>query len=255
MRRGTRDGSASCSLPRSSPARARSRRRPRGRRPRRCRTPPRPPPRPFRPARDSPTALRFPRDAAARSSAAPRPSPSWRTDRAWALDPDTNELSLPLPPGGPRSVLVGTAGRSRPARRVRDPRRGRATRRTSRRSRRRSRAFDWGHPIGLAVAFADGKGNPRKRFVDDGHLLKLDALPPGTYLHVAYHPSGLALGVRGGDRRGAGDLAVDERGRGSATADLLEARHDVHLARLLSRTESGCGGRPSTRRAIPSCTS
>ena len=54
-------------------------------------------------------------------------------------------------------------------------------------------AFDWGHPLGLAVVFADAKGIPRKRFVDDGHLIRLVSLPPGKYLHVAYHPSGLAL--------------------------------------------------------------
>jgi hypothetical protein len=55
-------------------------------------------------------------------------------------------------------------------------------------------AFDWGHPIGLAVAFADRKGNPRKRLVDEGgRLIRLVSLPPGEYLEVAYHPSGLAL--------------------------------------------------------------
>jgi hypothetical protein len=54
-------------------------------------------------------------------------------------------------------------------------------------------AFDWGHPLGLAVVFADAKGTPRKRFVDDGHLIRLASLPPGKYLQVAYHPSGLAL--------------------------------------------------------------
>jgi hypothetical protein len=54
-------------------------------------------------------------------------------------------------------------------------------------------AFDWGHPLGLAVVFADAKGIPRKRFVDDGRLIRLGSLPPGTYLQVAYHPSGLAL--------------------------------------------------------------
>jgi hypothetical protein len=54
-------------------------------------------------------------------------------------------------------------------------------------------AFDWGHPLGLAVVFADAKGIPRKRFVDDGHLIRLASLPAGKYLQVAYHPSGLAL--------------------------------------------------------------
>ena len=54
-------------------------------------------------------------------------------------------------------------------------------------------AFDWGHPLGLAVVFADAQGIPRKRYVDDDRLIRLVSLPPGKYLEVAYHPSGLAL--------------------------------------------------------------
>jgi hypothetical protein len=54
-------------------------------------------------------------------------------------------------------------------------------------------AFDWGHPIGLAIVFADGAGHPRKRFMDDGRVERLPSLPDGRYLEVAYHPSGLAL--------------------------------------------------------------
>jgi hypothetical protein len=54
-------------------------------------------------------------------------------------------------------------------------------------------AFDWGHPRGLAVVFADRKGHPWKRFVDDGRLIRLVSLPDGKYEEVAYHPSGLAL--------------------------------------------------------------
>lgn len=53
--------------------------------------------------------------------------------------------------------------------------------------------FDWGHPLGLAVVFADGKGHPRKRYLDDGRVERLMSLPEGRYLEVAYHPSGLAL--------------------------------------------------------------
>jgi hypothetical protein len=113
-------------------------------------------------------------------------------DRAWALDPETNELSCLFPvedagpfawgPQGDRVLLAGFEIRgvdsdapNLPA--IQTP----------------VTAFDWGHPIGLAVAFADGKGHPRKRFTDDGHQEKLDALPGGDYLYVAYHPSGLAL--------------------------------------------------------------
>lgn len=55
-------------------------------------------------------------------------------------------------------------------------------------------AFDWGHPLGLAVVFAArGDRTPQKRFMDDGRIEALPALPGGRYLHVAYHPSGLAL--------------------------------------------------------------
>jgi hypothetical protein len=113
-------------------------------------------------------------------------------DRAWALDPETNELSCLFEvedagpfawgPQGDRVLLggfairgVGGAAPDLPA--IPTP----------------FTAFDWGHPLGLAVAFADGKGHPRKRFIDDGHQIRLDALPEGTYLHVVYHPSGLAL--------------------------------------------------------------
>jgi hypothetical protein len=53
--------------------------------------------------------------------------------------------------------------------------------------------FDWGHPRGLAVVFADRSGNPRKRFLDDGRVERLTSLPEGEYREVAYHPSGLAL--------------------------------------------------------------
>ena len=54
--------------------------------------------------------------------------------------------------------------------------------------------FDWGHPIGLAIVFAGGSGEPEKRFTDTGNVERLSALPSGTYLQIAYHPSGLALG-------------------------------------------------------------
>ena len=53
--------------------------------------------------------------------------------------------------------------------------------------------FDWGHPIGRAIVFADDRGIPRKRFLPEGNLIRLTSLPPGNYLEVAYHPSGLAL--------------------------------------------------------------
>jgi hypothetical protein len=112
--------------------------------------------------------------------------------RAWALDPDTGELACLFPvedpgpfawgPQGDRVLLDGLevrgVGGSAPHLPAIDTSVG---------------AFDWGHPLGLAVAFADGKGRPRKRFLDDGRVARLASLPLGNYLEVAYHPSGLAL--------------------------------------------------------------
>jgi hypothetical protein len=112
--------------------------------------------------------------------------------RAWALDPDDGSLACLFPvenpgpfawgPQGDRVVLgrfeikgVGAEAPDLPPVRA------------------RLRAFDWGHPLGLAVAFADREGDPWKRFVDDGHVERLASLPRGAYLEVAYHPSGLAL--------------------------------------------------------------
>jgi hypothetical protein len=112
--------------------------------------------------------------------------------RAWALDPGGTDLACLFPvddagpfawgPQGDRVILDGFEVRGLggdapdlPAVDV------------------SMSAFDWGHPLGLAVVFADGNGNPRKRFVDDGRLIRLRSLPPGEYLQVAYHPSGLAL--------------------------------------------------------------
>jgi hypothetical protein len=64
--------------------------------------------------------------------------------------------------------------------------------------------FDWGHPIGLAVVYADASGPVRKRLMDTGKTETLSDLPSGHYQAVAYHPSGLALGfiVDEGRRQG-----------------------------------------------------
>jgi hypothetical protein len=57
-----------------------------------------------------------------------------------------------------------------------------------------SAVLGWGRPLGLAMVFASGADRiPRKRFVDDGRVERLNALPHGHYLQVTYHPSGLAL--------------------------------------------------------------
>jgi hypothetical protein len=112
--------------------------------------------------------------------------------RAWALNPDDGGLACLFPvesagpfawgPQGDRVLLNGFeirgVGADAPDLPAID---------TS------VSAFDWGHPLGLAVVFADAKGIPRKRYVDEDRLIRLVSLPPGKYLEVAYHPSGLAL--------------------------------------------------------------
>ena len=112
--------------------------------------------------------------------------------RAWALDPDTGDLACLFPvndpgpfawgPQGDRVLLggfevhgIGADAPDLPS------------------IRPTLTAFDWGHPMGLAVAYADGKGNPFKRFTEDGRVERLSELPDGRYLQVVYHPSGLAL--------------------------------------------------------------
>jgi hypothetical protein len=114
-------------------------------------------------------------------------------DRAWALDPLTHELDClfsagdPGPfawgPQGDRVLLGGfqVLGLNKGAPNL--PAIG-----------AQPASFDWGHPIGLAVVYAGESGEPQKRFMDDGSVERLSALPSGHYLQIAYHPSGLALG-------------------------------------------------------------
>jgi hypothetical protein len=55
--------------------------------------------------------------------------------------------------------------------------------------------FDWGHPIGTAIVFAEGdRPKPEKLYLEEDRIAGLTTLPRGTYVDVAYHPSGLALG-------------------------------------------------------------
>ena len=112
--------------------------------------------------------------------------------RAWALDPGTNELDCLFPtedpgpfawgPQGDRVLLEGfrVLGLKNDAPNL--PSVG-----------AQPTSFDWGHPIGLAVVYAGESGQPQKRFMDDGSVERLSALPSGHYLQIAYHPSGLAL--------------------------------------------------------------
>ena len=114
--------------------------------------------------------------------------------RAWAIDPDGERVTCLFKvsdagpfawgPQGDRVLLGGLQVRGVEPAAPSLPGTGATTPPT----------FDWGHPIGLAVVFASaGDRTPQKRFMDDGHVDALDALPPRRYLDVAYHPSGLAL--------------------------------------------------------------
>jgi hypothetical protein len=80
-------------------------------------------------------------------------------------------------------------------------------------------AFDWGHPLGLAIVFAaDGDAPPDKRFMDDGRIEPLTSLPDGRYLDVAYHPSGLALA-----------FVIDQDGEQSIWLSTNEGEQPVRL--------------------------
>jgi hypothetical protein len=123
--------------------------------------------------------------------------------RAWAIDPATQQLSClfrvtdPGPftfgPQGDRVLLTDLRVRGLTADAPTWPG-GSGT----------PSVFDWGHPIGLAIVYADGSGSVRKRLMDDGSTETLGDLPSGTYQAVAYHPSGLALGfiIDEGKRQG-----------------------------------------------------
>ena len=205
------------------------------------------------PALGCPTARRFP-PGASRGAGASHTVAFVADGRAWALDPDDGDLVCLFPvedagpfawgPQGDRVLLNGFEirgiGGDAPDLPAID---------TS------VSAFDWGHPLGLAVVFADAKGIPRKRFVDDGRLIRLGSLPRGKYLQVAYHPSGLALAFVVRTTGRSGDLAVDERGRGSPASRVLRSGAPSSPRSRSRRTGGRCGGRPSTRRAIRSSTS
>ena len=123
--------------------------------------------------------------------------------RAWALDPDSGRLAClfhvaqPGPfvfgPQGDRVLLGGLQVRGVTPDAPTLPALGVSP-----------TVFDWGHPLGLAIVYADHPGQPQKRFMDDGSVEQLSALPKGSYQAIAYHPSGLALGfiVDEGERQG-----------------------------------------------------
>ncbi len=123
--------------------------------------------------------------------------------RAWALDPETGALAClfevedPGPfafgPQGDRVLLADMQVQGLSAKTPTWPPKGQTP-----------SVLDWGHPLGLAIVYANGADTPLKRFMDDGKVERLSTLPAGTYQAIAYHPSGLALGfiVDEGERQG-----------------------------------------------------
>jgi hypothetical protein len=145
--------------------------------------------------------------------------------RAWALDPDTLAISCLFEtsdpgafawgPQGDRVLLGGSqiVGLTKDAPDLpaigQDP-----------------TVLDWGHPLGLAVVFADPAGEPLKRFVDDDSVASLSGLPQGQYLQLAYHPSGLALG-----------FVVERNGRQSIWLSTNEGEDPQRLVFPIGGTE------------------
>jgi hypothetical protein len=122
---------------------------------------------------------------------------------AWALDPRNGDVAclfrvrqpgaFAFGPQGDRVMLAGLGVAGVPSGEPTWPPVGQTP-----------TVFDWGHPLGLAIVYASPSGAPEKRFMDTGDVEKLTALPSGTYQSIAYHPSGLALGmiVDQGQRQG-----------------------------------------------------
>ena len=107
--------------------------------------------------------------------------------RAWALDPETGSLAClfdvadPGPfafgPQGDRVLLADMQVQGLGPKGPTWPPKGQTP-----------TVFDWGHPLGLAIVYANGSGAPEKRFMDDGHVERLQELPKGDYQAIAYHP-------------------------------------------------------------------
>lgn len=73
--------------------------------------------------------------------------------------------------------------------------------------------------MGTAVAFVSGDGTELdKRYLDQKGIVDISPLHGVSYLSVTYHPSGLALALRGRARRTPVHLALLESRRGSQAA-------------------------------------
>jgi hypothetical protein len=115
--------------------------------------------------------------------------------RAWALHPGTGRLTCmfevddPGPfawgPLGDRVLLAGLEVHAVGFEALRHRATGQSV-----------DVFDWGHPMGTAIVFAtDDRPTPEKLYLEEDRISDLRRLPRGTYIDVAYHPSGLALGL------------------------------------------------------------
>jgi len=132
--------------------------------------------------------------------------------RAWALDPAAGSLAClfevadPGPfafgPQGDRALLADMQVQGLSATAPTWPAKGQTP-----------SVFDWGHPLGLAIVYANGADTPLKRFMDDGKVQRLSTLPAGTYQSIAYHPSGLALGFIVNEGEGQGIWLSDNEGK------------------------------------------
>ena len=138
--------------------------------------------------------------------------------RAWALDPESERLTCMFEVGNPGPFAWGPQG-DRVLLADLEVRGVTSEAPTLPGIDARPVAFDWGHPIGLAVVYAArDERTPEKRFMDDGHVEALPALPGGRYLDVAYHPSGLALA-----------FVLDRRGEQSIWLSTNEGTDPVRL--------------------------
>lgn len=72
-----------------------------------------------------------------------------------------------------------------------------------------SAVLDWGRPIGKSVVFRDALAEQTLKYVlEDDDTLGLDTMPDGAYEDIAYHPSGLALGLSVAARDGTAQIFV-----------------------------------------------
>jgi hypothetical protein len=112
--------------------------------------------------------------------------------RVWALDPSSGRLSCVLRTQDPGPFLWGPLGDRVLLGGFRVAGLGSSPSYDLRAN--GPQVADWGHPIGIAIVFAQqGLGVPEKFFLENHKVEKLRAMPKARYLDVAYHPSGLAL--------------------------------------------------------------